>query len=354
MAKYYISVLSFLCFYLCSFGQTSFKVKIDPRFEAISLFYTLATADTLDIKPTPSTYYQDVKKHFASCKLNSSLEWYRKLDKWDGFDVASFGIYLSEKYPFQVIRNIETNYIKSTEIDTFLYHLNYFYKECKVNAFLVNHKEEYARIVAHAQDTITKSKILEDVSAFYGQPQSGEFVMYLDLLNNLGSNALTLTSSEFKCKRLNRIAYHSDNSAHLTDQDPITFNPYLNVVAHECSHTFVGDFIPKYEQRLYPIRSLFLTTTKGNVLPDSEWKNELDELIVRVCVAKVLEKRNGKDAGLAEISNQAKHYKLAQPLYDFFNQYVMHRDHYETLEQFYPELIAFLEKAAVTRQKNQQ
>jgi hypothetical protein len=90
------------------------------------------------------------------------------------------------------------------------------------------------------------------------------------------------------------------------------------------------------------------------VLPDSEWKNELDELIVRVCVAKVLEKRNGKDAGLAEISNQAKHYKLAQPLYDFFNQYVMHRDHYETLEQFYPELIAFLEKAAVTRQKNQQ
>jgi len=349
MTKYYISFLLVICLSFSSFGQTSFKVKIDYRFEAISLFYTLATVDTLDIKPTPSTYYRDVKNYFASCHLNPSLEWYRKLDKWDGFDVASLGIFLSEKYPFRVIRKVETNYIKSSPIDSFLYHLNNFYSECKVGTFLADHQVEYDRIIAQAQDTITKSKILSDVSAFFGQPQNGEFLIYLDLLNNLGSNALLLTGSEFKGKRLNRIAYHSDSSVLLTDQDPVAFNPYLNVVAHECSHTFVDDFIPRYEQRLHRISNLFLTTAKGVVLPESEWKNELDELIVRVCVAKILEARNGKDAGLAEISNQAKHYRLAQQLYVFFDHYTLRRDHYKSLQEFYPETITYLEKLATMK-----
>jgi len=290
MAKYSIAFLFFLCFNLSSFAQNAFKVKIDPRMEAVSLFYTLATADTLDIKPTPSTYYAAVKRYFAACQLHPSLNWYRKLDKWDGFDVASLGIYLSD-YPFRLNRKLETSYVKSAPVDTFLLHLNKFYQECKVKDFLIQNKGEYQRIIAHAQDTIVKSKILEDVSNFFGHPQTGEFIIYLDLLNNLGSNAIPNTDPEFKGKRLNRIAFISDSSAHLTDQDPVIFNPYLNVVAHETSHNFVGDFIPSYEQRLYAIRSLFLTTAKGKILNDSEWKNELDELIVRVCVAKIRKKQ---------------------------------------------------------------
>lgn len=345
MYKYYISMLLFLCLNFSSFGQASFKVKIDTRLEAISLFYTLATSDTLDIKPTPSTYYGNVKNYFASCKLHPSLDWYRKLDRWDGFDVASLGIYLSE-YPFHVNRKLETNYIKSAPLDTFLHHLNNFYKDCKVKDFLASNRDEYERITAHAQDTILRSRILEDVSMFFGHPQKGEFVIYLDLLNNLGSNAIPTSDPEFKGKRLNRIAFISDTSSHLTDRDPVMFNPYLNVVAHECSHNFVGDFIPRYEQRLHAIRHLFLTTTKGVVMKDSEWKNELDELIVRVCVAKVLEQRDGKNAGASEISNQARHFRLAEPLYKFFDQYVMRRARYKTIEDFYPELIAHLEKLA--------
>ena len=351
MTKYLFAVL-LSCIYISSHGQTKFKVKIDPRFEAISIFYTLATVDTLDEKPTPSTYYADVKRYFEANRLHSSLEWYRKLEKWDSYAVASFGIYLSDKHPFKVVRKVEDNYIRSASVDTFLYHLNHFYKEANVKAFLASHKPEYERIVAHAQDTVTKSRILEDVSTFFGSSDRGAFVMYLDILNNHGNNAITLASPEFKGKQMQRIAYLNDTSAHLTDQHPVVFNPYLNVVAHECSHTFVNDFIPKYEQRLYPIRKLFLTTAKGKVLEEKEWKNELDELIVRVCVAKILEQREGKDAGLAEIENQARHFKLAKPLYDFFNQYVLNRERYKTFEQFYPEVIAYLENVAGTNSIN--
>ncbi|RZK63458.1 MAG: hypothetical protein EOO92_28770, partial [Pedobacter sp.] len=51
-----------------SYGQKIFSVKTDNRVEALSIFFTLATADTLNTKPTPSTYYRDVKAYFERYK----------------------------------------------------------------------------------------------------------------------------------------------------------------------------------------------------------------------------------------------------------------------------------------------
>ncbi len=347
MIRHYLATLFCILISKGSVGQVPFEVRIDPRFEAISLFYTLATADSLDTKPTPSKYYKEAKDYFADCKFNTSLEWYRKLDRWDGFDIASFGIYLSPHYPFHIVKKVEINYIKSAPVDTFLYHLNQFYKDCSADVFISKHQKDYRRIIQHTKDTINRSNILSDVANFFGHAQSGEFVIYLDVLNNLGSNAIPLSNPQFKGKRLNRIAYLSDSTTHPSDQDPVTFNPYLNVVAHECTHTFVGDLIPLNEARLYKIRELFLQTTKGAVIPADQWKNELEELVVRVCVAKILERRDGRVAGQAEIKNQARHFKLAEPMYNFFDTYTLHRDRYKTFKQFYPVLVAYLEKQAL-------
>ena len=66
------------------------------------------------------------------------------------------------------------------------------------------------------------------------------------------------------------------------------FIPLSNVVIHEISHLFVNDFIPKNKERLSIKKKLFLITSKNEVLKENEWENELDELIVRVCVSKIL------------------------------------------------------------------
>ena len=82
--KLFFLFLIFTC-YVPSFAQENIEVKIDKRIEAISIFYTLATRDTLDIKPTPSTYYKDFDTNFDKCKNHQSLNWYRYLESWDGF-----------------------------------------------------------------------------------------------------------------------------------------------------------------------------------------------------------------------------------------------------------------------------
>ncbi|WP_417357555.1 DUF4932 domain-containing protein [Flavobacterium sp.] len=340
--------INFFRFYLLLlptllWAQDNLDIKVDPRMEALSIFYTLATADTLDIKPTPSTYYRDVKLYFEPYKNHESLNWYRNLDAWDGYDMASLGLFLSVQYPFTITIEPEVKYIRSSPPETFLYHFNKFYKDTDMYSFINKHKKLYQSVCQSTEDIVTTSGILNNIQSYYGTTVESKFVIYLDLLNNLGSNAISSNDPHFIKERMFRLAYLNDESKNLTDESPVLFTPYINVVTHEISHLFLKEFIPKYRQRLYKIRHLFLTTSSGEVLNESVWENELDELLVRVCTAHILAQKFGNEKGIEEINNQAKHFKLAKPLYDFFNSYLSNRTSFKEIDTFYPEIVQFLE-----------
>ncbi|MCG2432217.1 DUF4932 domain-containing protein [Aequorivita xiaoshiensis] len=323
-------------------AQENLDVKVDHRMEALSIFYTLATVDTMDIKPTPSNYYKDFKTYFEPYKNHKALNWYRNLESWDGYDIASLGLFLSEDYPFEIKIKPEVNYIRSTSKDTFLYHFNEFYKDCKVKKFIKKHKKLYKSVCETAKDSVKKSGILNEIQSFYGKSAEGKFVIYIDLLNNMGNNAIPSNNVNFKDNRMFRLAYLNDEDKNHTDESPVIFIPYLNVVTHEISHLFVQDFLQNYKNDLSKIKTLFLTTSKGEKLDESKWENELDELIVRVCTARILEQKFGKEEGLKEIENQSQHFKLAIPLYDFFENYILNRDKYKSIADFYPKIMEYL------------
>jgi len=326
-----------------SYGQKIFSVQTDTRVEALSIFYTLTTADTLETKPTPSTYYRDVKAYFRKYNDHPSLNWYRKLENWDGPDMASLGLFLSEKHPFKLVGKPEVNYIRSASLDTFLTRFNIFYKNCRVARFIKQHQPEYNRINEKAELYIGKSGILDAVDTFYRSNLNGEYLIYTDILCNHGSNAVSTKDKRFAGKIITKAGYIEDKSKKLTDDSPVNFEPALNVVAHECSHIYLKNFVNKYHDRLSKIKNNFLTTAKGKKLAEEQWENEIDELLVRTCVAKILAQKFGKESGEAEIANQAKHFKWANDLYLFMDKYTDHSDRYKSIEDFYPELVSFLE-----------
>jgi len=326
-----------------SYGQKILSIQTDPRVEALSIFYTLATADTLETKPTPSTYYRDVKAYFRKYNDNPSLNWYRKLENWDGPDMASLGLFLSKAYPFKLVIKPDVNYVRNVPLDTFLLRFNTFYKNCQVAKFIKKHLPEYDRINKKAELYIRKSGILSSVDSFYRSNRNGEYIIYTDILCNHGSNAVSTKDKDFAGKIITKAGYIEDKSKKLTDNDPVNFEPALNVVAHECSHFYLKSFVTKYHDRLSKIKNNFLTTAKGKKLADEQWENEIDELLVRTCVAKILAQKFGKESGEAEISNQAKHFKWANDLYLFMDKYTEHSDRYKSIEDFYPELVSFLE-----------
>lgn len=236
--------------HIYSFGQKNITVKIDHRIEAVSIFYTLATMDTLDTKPTPSIYYKQFSQYFADCKNHKSLDWYRNLKVWDGYDLSSIGLYLSDKYPFKLKIPYSSSQLRSSEINIFLEKFNAFYKDCKVDAFLKAHKADYAEIVKYTKDKIIASNLLVDAEKYYNKPTKGEIIIFVDILNNLGSNAISIQDKSFRGKKIFKLAYLKDNNIVQTNDSKVTFIPLPNVVIHEVSHLYLRDFIPLYRQRL--------------------------------------------------------------------------------------------------------
>lgn len=327
-----------------SFAQKNVRVEIDPRIEAITIFYTLATIDTFDRKPTPSVYYKEFDAYFKPHKEHASLQWYRNLQRWDAYDLSSIGLFLSDSYPFEVKIPYAGSQLQSTDMNTFLAKFNAFYKEANVKDFIKSHKKEYARITDYTRAAILKSGLLQDVERFYNRPSDGEIVIYVDALNNQGSNAITIDDQKFEGKKMFKLAYLTDDTLAQTNETPVTFMPLSNVLIHEVSHLFVNDFIPKNKDRLLPIKELFLTTAKGKVLPENDWENELDELIVRVCVAKILGARYGAEAEMKEVESQSRHFKHFNAFHAFFGQYTADRARYKNISAFYPEMVLFLEQ----------
>ena len=342
MNKTFFTILT-LTFVIQSFSQKKISMKIDKRIEAITIFYTLATSDTLDEKPTPSKYYKDFDEYFEKYKNHESLNWYRNLDKWDAWDLSSIGLYLSKKYPFKIEIPYNGTQLKSSEMTTFLIKFNQFYEDCRVEKFLKTHKKEYKTTIKYTEKSIIESNVLKDVEKFFNKQAKGELIIFADILNGIGNNAITITDKEYQDTKIIKLAYLKDSNVIQTNETEVKFIPLYNVVAHEVSHLFVSDFIAKYKERLSGKKNLFLTTSNNETLKESEWENELDELIVRVCVSKLLGEKFGTQREMKEIENQSKHYKYFKELNLFFNKYTENRTKYKSITEFYPEILNFIE-----------
>jgi hypothetical protein len=323
-----------------SFAQV--EVKIDNRIEAISIFYAMAIGrDSLDIKPTPSIYLNDFDRYFEKNKNHKSLNWYRNLDKWDAPNVSTIGLYLTEKYPFKLKIPFDGSHLKSSKIEDFITNFNLFYKDCNVSKFINEHQKLYKKTSRFALDTIIKSFVLDETKLFFKEKTNSKFVIYLDLLNNHTSNAIEI--KEYKNCRQFKLAFLSDKNPSLSNVNTINFVPAFNVVIHECSHLYVSDFISKNYDRLYKIKNKFLTKPNGEILPENRWQDELDELLVRVCVAKILGKKHGFESELSEIENQSKGYSHFKDLYQFISKKTEENPNYKSIKDFYPDIVLFLE-----------
>lgn len=274
---------------------------------------------------------------------HKSLNWYRNLDTWDGYDLSIIGLFLSNEYPFKIEIPYTGTQLRSSNMTIFLAKFNEFYKDCEVENFIKTHKKEYAKITAFAKKSIIESDVLNDVKKFYNKPSNGEILIFADILNNLGNNAIEINDKQFSDKKIFKLAYLQDDNIIQTNESEVKFIPLSNVVIHEISHLFVNDFIPRYEERLSLKKDLFLTTSKNEVLKEKEWKNELDELIVRVCVSKILGEKYGVERELKEVENQSKHFKYFKELNLFFNNYTQNRNKYKSITEFYPDMLKFIE-----------
>jgi len=318
------------------------EVKVDNRIEAVSIFYAMAIGrDSLDIKPTPSIYLKDFDAYFKPYKNHKSLNWYRNLEKWVAPDVSTLGLYLTENYPFKLKIPYTEHYLQSSKVEDYITHLNSFYKDCKVSKFINGHQKLYKKTSLFVLDTIIKSDVLKETQKFFKTETNDKFIIYIDLLNNHTSNSIEI--KEYKNCRQFKLAYLSSENSNSANEESIKFVPAFNVVIHECSHLFVSDFISSNYNRLYNIKNKFLIKTNGKILTESRWQDELDEMLVRVCVAKILGNKYGSESEQSEIENQSRGYLHFKGLHQFITEKIEKNPNYNSFKDFYPDLVLFLE-----------
>lgn len=184
---------------------------------------------------------------------------------------------------------------------------------------------------------------LNVVEKFYNKPSTGEILIFANILNNIGNNAIEIKDPKYENKKIFKVAYLNDKKGFQTIETIVKLIPLSNVVTHEISHLFFNDFIPKNRERLSIKKKLFLTTAKNEILNDSEWENEREELLVRVCVSKILLEKFGTEIESKEIENQSKRYKYFKDLNIFFNIYTKNRTKYKSITEFYLEILHFIE-----------
>lgn len=317
------------------------EVRVDTRVEAISIFFTLATRDSVQAVPTPSTYYHDFNQYFEEYKNHPSVVWYRNLNHYDGWDISSIGLYMSNKAHFWLNIPYSAHYLHTADIATFLTKFNAFYKDCKVENFIKLHEGAYKKMAEFTKNSILESGILNVVQEFYQKQVPGKLVVLVEPLNNLGNN--TISDEKLNNVRFIKLAYLTDKKATQHNEAEVKFAPLPNVIAHEVSHLYLKDFISMNKERLSKKKALFLTTAKNEVLKETEWENELDELMVRVCVTKILRIKYGLDREAQEITNQSRHFKYFKELSTFFDYYIQNQNKYKSIKAFYPEVISFIE-----------
>jgi hypothetical protein len=322
--------------------------KIDNRLEAISIFYILSITDTVDVKPVPSIYYRDVKRYFREFENHPAIRWYRNLDRWDGYSVASYGTFLSCHVPFRLRYPAENDYIRSSAPDRFLDSVNSFCRDFRYESFYRAHQPFYKKVTQAIKDSVEQSHIIEDTWRFFGSNDLRSLTVYIDLLNNHGNNAIVSQNPVFKDQCRIQLAYLDIDSLQRTDASEIHFTVHENIVAHEASHVYLKGFMETYKSQLDSLKEIFLETPDLKKLKEEEWENEMDELLVRVCVAHILGVKYGEAAGEKEINVQSSNYKLARPLHEFVKDFLSHRDRYPTFRQYYPKLIEFLRQYHIT------
>lgn len=83
------------------------------------------------------------------------------MDKWDAYDLSSFGLYLSKKYPFKVEIPYDGTQLKSSNIALFLTKFNEFYKNCKAENFIKKHNSDFNKITGYAEKVIIESDVFK-------------------------------------------------------------------------------------------------------------------------------------------------------------------------------------------------
>jgi hypothetical protein len=320
--------------------------KVDERFELTGIAFRLADAEEF-VNNQVEPYVNDIDSYFSKHKNHALIDYIKEIrnDYELGFNVASgiSAILEIRSGKVQLIKDadldalIKADYRWTKEVITkFVFLLNKFYRDSKFNVFYLKNKELYSRYEEKFDEFINeflKTEVFED---FYGQP-FGSPQIITSLTNGRNNYAFFEYKKGVKPNNGIVIGIGRVDSAFM----PVYDHETRRVIVHELSHTFANPIVDKYKEQMQ--------AATDTIFPHIEKRLERyfygKESIVAESFTSLFTNiylQSLKYSVFYFVTNDGyRGFVWQHRAMSFMNNFINNRQLYPTIQDFFPQLIAF-------------
>lgn len=352
--KYFVfGILYFAvtCFYA---QETSASDIIDQRIELVSIVYRLSGAEEFTHIHYPdrvfTMYIDSIEEHFRKYEKHPAVQFARKLKKQGiGYHYAMYLPLIVSNPPDMeiVVPFKEGRSVYRWNANTageFLILLNQFYRDSDFEKFMEKNQPLFEAVEVRFS-AMTSRINTEWFTSFFGNRSEFDFKM----INapGIGPNNYSV-DVEFPQGKKSSFAILGSS---LTDSlgMPVYDAPYLYVLVHEFNHSFVNPVVYENEGPLKKVGMKMYKHFKRQKIATNiaygNWQSMLCETLVRAAVINYL-KENEFDQYVIQRQielEKARGFPWVEELTERFDDYSAHRDKYQDMADFIPELISFFE-----------
>lgn len=314
--------------------------KVDERFELTSIMFALAGVPEYCECAIPS-YVEDIITELAPYEFTEPINYIRELNIMHaiGYNNVSttaemleikngkirlqpqFDISQISKYDSQWNEELFAKYLKM---------INQFYKESNFHKFYKDHKELYD-IATNRMNELLATIDTQWFYSFFGKEFDKELDIYISITNGPSNYAL-------RNGILVGVMKDENGMPHV--------NSFLTLptIIHEFCHHYTNPLFDRWSPQMeYSANKIYpYVEDKMHQLAYSGADVTLEEWLNNLCVLAYL-KETGYSSFNARVSYQvARGFIWMRRSMDFMENFYAHRDLYPHIEDFMPQLIAFL------------
>lgn len=324
------------------FVKAQMTVRVDERFELTSITFALAGVPEF-CESRVSTYWQDVKKEFASYERTEPINFVRKLNqKYNiGYNaVANIVTFLEIKQGEIVLQDdipnltdIDPRWNKKLLIE-YVGMLNSFYKESSFNSFFYNHKWLYDITEQRMNEYLRNIQVNEWLNLFFRGDMNQNLNIYVSLIN--GPHNYAFSDGVIVGVAGDEKGMPVPNLSTI----PIFIHEVLHHYTNPLFFTFWNEMKNGAEKIYSHINNQMNMIGYGNSKTMAlEWLNNLFVLMY-------LQYMNYESVEFILTQNMEKGFIWMERSMDFMNNFLLSKKYYSSINDFMPQLIAFFNGVA--------
>jgi hypothetical protein len=330
------------------------EARVDARVELMSLIFRLAGNPEYNQPLSKSPYSAEVDEHFAKFNTHPVVSLAKKLraERGVSFDaVMSLAVHLEDTRRLELRIPLDPRPAtlderwRAGDIRDFLEQARAFVRESGFQEFYDRHRQLYAAAAERMAEQLNEQAYVDWFDRFFGKRPAAKFYVIIGMLNgpcNYGVSVRFPDGREEITPVIGAAKFDADGR-------PVFGAADVPTIVHEFCHSYTNPLVDRYAQQLQPAAERIFKHCAATMREQAygTWQTMMRESLVRACVVRYLETKEGADAARREVEDDHQRgFRWVGKLAETFGAYEDQRDRYPNFEAFMPRVVEFFDAYA--------